>query len=103
MPTTPLSRLRGGEGGQRDVPGEVDRQRLGEMAAVRAAVSAGATTVAITSFAASPLNRIAHDATTAGSRRLIADLEPLATRLAYMVLSESLVEAVNRRQATAPR
>ena len=70
------------------------RETLG---AARAAVDGGATTVAITSFARSPLTDLVDHALVAGTRAVALHLEPLATRLAHLALLDSLVVAVARR------
>ncbi|HEX7292653.1 MAG TPA: MurR/RpiR family transcriptional regulator [Conexibacter sp.] len=67
------------------------------LAATRAAVEGGAATVAITSFATSPLTELVDHALVAGTRAVARKLEPLATRLAHLALLDSLIVAVARR------
>jgi RpiR family transcriptional regulator, carbohydrate utilization regulator len=67
------------------------------LSAARAAVEGGATTVAISSFAKSPLTELVDHALVAGTRALAPHLAPLATRLAHLALLDSLVVAVALR------
>jgi DNA-binding MurR/RpiR family transcriptional regulator len=67
------------------------------LSTVRAAVDGGATTIAITSFATSPLTQLVDRAIVGGTRAVARHLEPLATRLAHLALLDSLVVAVARR------
>lgn len=71
--------------------------------AARAAVAGGATTIAITSFATSPLTDLVHHAVVAGTRAVASHLAPLATRLAHLALLDSLVVAVAQRNETRAR
>jgi DNA-binding MurR/RpiR family transcriptional regulator len=67
------------------------------LAAARAAVASGASTVAITSFATSALTELVDHALVAGTRAVAPQLAPLATRLAHLGLLDSLVVAVAQR------
>jgi RpiR family carbohydrate utilization transcriptional regulator len=74
------------------------------LAATGAAREAGATTVAITSFATSPLTELVDHAIVAGTRELALRLEAMASRLAHLALLDALLVAVagrdpNRSQA----
>jgi RpiR family transcriptional regulator, carbohydrate utilization regulator len=70
--------------------------------ATRAAANAGATTVAITSFAKSELTEVVHHAIVAGTRDLMVDLHMLASRLTLLALLDCLLAAVaSRRPARA--
>jgi DNA-binding MurR/RpiR family transcriptional regulator len=75
------------------------------LAAADAARGAGATTVAITSFAVSPLTERVDHTIVAGSRELALRLEAMASRLAHLALLDALLVAVanrdERRSATA--
>lgn len=73
------------------------------LSATRAAVAGGATTVAITSFAKSPLTELVDHAIVAGTRAVAPHLAPLATRLAHLALLDSLVVAVARRNEQRTR
>jgi len=73
------------------------------LATMRAAVESGATTVAITSFARSPLIELVDHAIVAGTRAVAFHLEPLATRLAHLALLDSLVVAVAQRDEPRTR
>jgi RpiR family carbohydrate utilization transcriptional regulator len=73
------------------------------LSATRAAVESGAQTVAITSFATSPMTELADHALVAGTRAVALHLEPLATRLAHLALLDSLVVAVARRDEPRTR
>jgi RpiR family transcriptional regulator, carbohydrate utilization regulator len=73
------------------------------LSAVRAARESGAATIALTSFARSPLTELADHAIVAGSRAVALQLEPLATRLAHLALLDSLVVAVAQRDAPRTR
>ena len=68
-----------------------------------AAVMAGATTVAITSFARSPLTGLVDYPIVAGTRAVASRLEPLATRLAHLALLDSLIVAVAQRDEPRTR
>ena len=68
-----------------------------------AAVKGGATTVAITSFAKSPLIELVDHALVAGTRAVVPHLAPLATRLAHLALLDSLVVAVAQRNEPRTR
>jgi RpiR family transcriptional regulator, carbohydrate utilization regulator len=59
----------------------------------RAAGEAGATVVAITSFATSPLSELADYVIVAGTRDLPLGLEAMASRLAHLVLLDALLVA----------
>ncbi len=76
------------------------RETLG---ATRAAVEGGATTVAVTSFAKSPLTELVDHAIVVGTRAVALHLEPLATRLAHLALLDSLIVAVARRNELRTR
>jgi DNA-binding MurR/RpiR family transcriptional regulator len=75
------------------------------LAAAAAARGAGATTVAITSFAVSPLTEQVDHTIVAGSRELALRLEAMASRLAHLALLDALLVAVadrdEHRSATA--
>jgi RpiR family carbohydrate utilization transcriptional regulator len=70
------------------------RETLG---AAQAASDAGATTVAITSFATSPLTELVDHAIVAGTRELALRLEAMASRLAHLALLDALLVAVAGR------
>lgn len=61
---------------------------------VNAARAAGATTVAITSFARSPLTESVDHVILAGTRELSFGLEAMASRLAHLALLDALLVAV---------
>jgi RpiR family transcriptional regulator, carbohydrate utilization regulator len=65
--------------------------------AADAARGAGATTVAITSFAVSPLTERVDHTIVAGSRELALRLEAMASRLAHLALLDALLVAVANR------
>jgi RpiR family carbohydrate utilization transcriptional regulator len=65
----------------------------------RAAASAGATTVAITSFAKSALTELVDHAIVAGTREVAFQLEAMASRLAHLALLDSLLVAVAARDS----
>ncbi len=67
------------------------------LAAAEAASGAGATTVAITSFAVSPLTERVDHTIVAGSRELALRLEAMASRLAHLALLDALLVAVAGR------
>jgi len=67
------------------------------LAAAAAARAAGATTVAITSFAVSPLTEQVDHVIVAGSRELALRLEAMASRLAHLALLDALLVAVAHR------
>jgi DNA-binding MurR/RpiR family transcriptional regulator len=67
------------------------------LAAATAARDAGATTVAITSFAVSPLTEQVDHTVVAGSRELALRLEAMASRLAHLALLDALLVAVANR------
>jgi DNA-binding MurR/RpiR family transcriptional regulator len=67
------------------------------IAAAVAARGAGATTVAITSFAVSPLTECVDHTIVAGSRELALRLEAMASRLAHLALLDALLVAVASR------
>ncbi len=64
---------------------------------VEAARSGGAVTVAITSFASSPLTEIADEVILAGTREVAFQLEAMASRLAHLALLDALLVAVAAR------
>jgi RpiR family carbohydrate utilization transcriptional regulator len=61
---------------------------------VGAAKEAGAGTVAVTSFAASPLTELVDHAIIAGAREVSFRLEAMGSRLAHMAVMDALVAAV---------
>ena len=65
--------------------------------ATRAAATAGATTIAITSFARSELTELVDHVILAGTRELSFRLEAMASRLAHLALLDSLLVAVALR------
>jgi RpiR family carbohydrate utilization transcriptional regulator len=65
--------------------------------AVGAAKAAGATTVAITSFARSPLSELVDHLIVAGTREVSFRLEAMASRLAHLALLDALLVAVAAR------
>lgn len=67
------------------------------LAAASAARDAGATTVAITSFASSPLTELVDHVIVAGTRELALRLEAMASRLAHLALLDALLVAVAGR------
>jgi RpiR family transcriptional regulator, carbohydrate utilization regulator len=67
------------------------------LAATKAACDAGATTVAITSFATSPLTELVDHVILAGTRELALRLEAMASRLAHLALLDALLVAVAGR------
>lgn len=67
------------------------------LAAAAAARGSGATTVAITSFAVSPLTEVVDHTIVAGSRELALRLEAMASRLAHLALLDALLVAVADR------
>ena len=70
------------------------------LTAARAAGDAGATVVAITSFATSPLTELVDHVIVAGTRALALRLEAMASRLAHLALLDALlVAAAGRAQA----
>jgi RpiR family carbohydrate utilization transcriptional regulator len=70
------------------------------LALVQAARAGGATTVAITSFAASPLTEQVDHAIVAGTRELALQLEAMASRLAHLALLDALLVAVAEHDVT---
>jgi RpiR family transcriptional regulator, carbohydrate utilization regulator len=62
--------------------------------AVRAARATGAATVAITSFARSPLTELIDHVIVAGTREVSFRLEAMASRLAHLVLLDALLVSV---------
>jgi RpiR family carbohydrate utilization transcriptional regulator len=64
------------------------------LSAVSAAKDAGAGTVAVTSFAASPLTELVDHAIVAGAREVSFRLEAMGSRLAHMAVLDALVAAV---------
>ncbi len=73
------------------------------LAAARAAAAGGATTIAITSFARSPLTEVVDHALVAGTRTIAPQLAPLVTRLAHLALLDALVVAVAQRDEPRTR
>jgi RpiR family carbohydrate utilization transcriptional regulator len=73
------------------------------LAAAAAAKEAGATTVAITSFANSPLTEQVHHVIVAGTRELALRLEAMASRLAHLALLDALLVAVAGKDETRSR
>jgi len=73
------------------------------LSAAGAAIEGGAATLAITSFATSPLVELVDRALVVGTRALAPQLAPLATRLAHLALLDSLVVAVARRDEPRTR
>jgi RpiR family transcriptional regulator, carbohydrate utilization regulator len=70
--------------------------------AVRAARAAGAATIAITSFARSPLTELVDHLIVAGTREVSFRLEAMASRLAHLaVLDALLVSVAGRDEARA--
>lgn len=67
------------------------------LAAAAAARATGAVTVAITSFAISPLTEQVDHTIVAGSRELALRLEAMASRLAHLALLDALLVAVASR------
>jgi RpiR family transcriptional regulator, carbohydrate utilization regulator len=65
--------------------------------AVRAARSVGATTIAITSFARSPLTELVDHVIVAGTREVSFRLEAMASRLAHLALLDALLVSVASR------
>ena len=69
----------------------------------RAAAAGGATTVAITSFATSPLMSVVDHAVVSGTRAVAPHLAPLASRLAHLALLDALVVVVAQRNEPRTR
>lgn len=67
------------------------------LTAAQAAGPAGARTVAITSFARSPLTELVDDVIVAGTRELALRLEAMASRLAHLAILDALLVAVADR------
>jgi RpiR family carbohydrate utilization transcriptional regulator len=65
-----------------------------------AARSGGAVTVAITSFANSPLTELVDEVIVAGTREVAFQLEAMASRLAHLALLDALLVAVAARDQT---
>lgn len=68
------------------------------LTAAQAAREAGATVVAITSFATSPLTELADHVIVAGTRELALGLEAMASRLAHLALLDALLVAAAGRE-----
>jgi DNA-binding MurR/RpiR family transcriptional regulator len=68
--------------------------------AVSAAKTAGAGTIAVTSFMRSPLTELADVVLTAGSREVSFRLEAMASRLAHMAVIDALLVAVAESDET---
>jgi DNA-binding MurR/RpiR family transcriptional regulator len=66
----------------------------------QAASDGGATTVAITSFASSPLTELVDHVIVAGTRELALRLEAMASRLAHLALLDALLVAVAGRDTS---
>ena len=64
------------------------------LAVANAAKAAGATVVAITSFARSPLSELAGHTIVAGTREVAFRLEAMASRLAHLAMLDALLVAV---------
>lgn len=64
---------------------------------IRAAAGAGAATVAITSFARSPLTEVVDHVIVAGTREVSFRLEAMASRLAHLALLDALLVSVALR------
>lgn len=64
------------------------------LAAVRAASTAGATVVSLTSFARSPLTTASHIAIVSGSRETSFRMEAMASRIAHLCVLDALFVAV---------
>ena len=71
--------------------------------AARGAAEAGATVVAITSFARSALTELADCAIVAGARELGPRLEAVASRLAHLAVLDALLVAVAERDPARSR
>jgi RpiR family carbohydrate utilization transcriptional regulator len=63
----------------------------------RAAHEAGATVIAITSFARSALTELADHAIVSGTRELAFRLEAMASRLAHLAILDALVVAISEK------
>jgi DNA-binding MurR/RpiR family transcriptional regulator len=70
---------------------------------VRAARAAGAVTVAITSFARSPLTELVDHVIVAGTREVSFRLEAMASRLAHLALLDALLVSVASRDESQAR
>jgi RpiR family transcriptional regulator, carbohydrate utilization regulator len=64
------------------------------LSVAQAARTAGASTVAVTSYLRSPLTELANVSLTAGSREMSFRLEAMASRVAHMVVLDALLVAV---------
>jgi len=64
------------------------------LAAARAAAAAGATTIAVTSFARSPLTEVAGIVLVAGSQETSLRVEAMASRVAHLTVLDALFVAV---------
>jgi DNA-binding MurR/RpiR family transcriptional regulator len=73
------------------------------LAATRAAKSAGATTVAVTSFVRSPLTEIAEHSLIAGSRETSYRVEAMTSRLAHLVVLDALFVLIALRRPEESR
>jgi DNA-binding MurR/RpiR family transcriptional regulator len=73
------------------------------LASAQAARDAGATVVAITSFATSPLTELVDHVIVAGTRELALRLEAMASRLAHLAMLDALLVAVAGRDETRSR
>jgi DNA-binding MurR/RpiR family transcriptional regulator len=74
------------------------------LVALRAAKAAGATTVAVTSFASSPVTELVDHVIVAGAREVAFHLEAVGSRLAHFAVLDALLVAVglrDRGRATA--
>jgi RpiR family transcriptional regulator, carbohydrate utilization regulator len=73
------------------------------LAALAAAKEAGASTVAITSFARSPLSELVDHLIVAGTREVSFRLEAMASRLAHLALLDALLVTVAGRDEPRTR
>ncbi|RIQ11327.1 MurR/RpiR family transcriptional regulator [Jiangella rhizosphaerae] len=71
------------------------------LAAVRTARAAGATTVALTSFASSPLTELTELALVAGSRETSYRIESMTSRIVHLAVLDAIVVLVGMRHPGA--
>ncbi|BDZ51889.1 RpiR family transcriptional regulator [Frondihabitans sucicola] len=71
------------------------------LATARAAQSAGATTVALTSFSRSPLTELSDLSVVAGSAETAYRVEAMASRIVHLSVLDALFVSVSRRSATS--
>lgn len=71
------------------------------LAAARAARAAGATVLALTSFASSPLTEIAHEVLVAGSAETSYRVEAMVSRIVHMTVLDAIFVAVSLHDANA--